>query len=261
MGSYDKERYEYCKLNGICTACKKRPASLGRLKCEECTKRRSERDKKEYERCKANGICTTCRSKPVIPGKLRCGDCTERERKERREGYKFYKSIGICPSCRKYSAVPGRVYCEVCTEQQRYEEEKRYSKPIKRNRRKESNKKRYDRYKAEGKCIYCGKPKEGNFTGCPKCIKKRKIQRAIRNEKKEGIERSELPNYGICYTCCKNPVMEGKRLCAACYGRSMESLEIAWCSENSKKQREYFRILNDLDFAGRREPGRMGCTV
>lgn len=318
MGSYNKERYEYCKLNGICTACKKRPASLGRLKCEECARSDRECHKRKRENCKANGICTicmkrpafpggteceecvewhrrrnedcrangiciNCRKRPVFPGRAECEECIERyirrgedckakgictrckkrpaspsraeceecieyEKKKRKERYKFYKSLGICTVCRKFTAVPGKTYCEVCRADSLEREEKRYSNEEKRKQILAKDRERYYQRKAKGECPGCGKPTEGGFTFCPGCRKKQRIRDKIRREEREGLARSELPDYGICFRCCKNPVMEGKRLCAACYGTTVRTLEIARNSGNAKKQMEYFK---SLDYSGR----------
>ena len=261
MGSYNKERYEYCKLNGICTACRERPAFSGKLKCEECAERDREKSRRRREYCKANGICTRCGKEPASSGNLLCEECSERVKKQRKEDYQHYKSLGICTECHNYSAVTGKTVCEFCAEKQISRYEKIYSDVEKRKQMLAKDMEIYYRHKAKGECPGCGKPTEGGFTFCLGCRKKQRIRDKIRREEKGGLARSELPNYGICFRCCKNPVMEGKRLCAACYGTTVRTLEIARNSENAKKQREYFKSMNYLDFTERRESGRMSYTV
>lgn len=331
MGRYSREMYEYCKLNGICVTCKKKPASPGRVRCEECIKRDRECHKRKRESCKASGICihcmkrqvspgrteceecierdrrrhddcrengicirckkrpalpgraeceeciewyrrkrddykakgicTRCKKRPASPGREECEECIERERKKGRERYKFYKSLGICTVCRKFTAIPGKAYCEVCRAKSLERAEKIYSNEEKRKQMLARGRERYNQRKAEGLCIDCGNPTAGGFVCCPECRKIQARRRARKQMEKDGLARSELPDYGICFRCCKNPVMEGKRLCAACYGTTVRTLEIARNSENAKKQREYFRTLDYLTFHGRKETGRMGYTV
>ena len=73
------------------------------------------------------------------------------------------------------------------------------------------------RLKREGLCRGCRKRKvaEGK-TYCPVCLaKKRERGRIYRREKDNAIDRSERPNYGLCYTCGE-PLDRKGRICARC---------------------------------------------
>lgn len=73
----DKQRYEECKKNGICTTCKKRKATRG-LKCTECYARiRNKQLSKTVKRSErtSNNMCYICGKKPCMDGKGVCSDC------------------------------------------------------------------------------------------------------------------------------------------------------------------------------------------
>lgn len=148
-----------------------------------------------------------------------------------KDGYQFIKSLGLCVRCRKSTAMPGKTYCEVCAaeqaEQRLRKKEAMTSEEI--QIKKQKDKIYRDRIRAErrsmGLCIYCGKQKARDHTLCIECnLKHRRSAQKSRErqryqngtEWKNGISRHEYPQYGICYKCCKNPVIEGKKLCADC---------------------------------------------
>lgn len=80
----DRERREECRKQGICTQCKKRPARIGRVMCEECTERVTQSNRKrvffEREARKYNEQCYFCGA-PRKDGYRVCASCYERCRK------------------------------------------------------------------------------------------------------------------------------------------------------------------------------------
>lgn len=137
-----------------------------------------------------------------------------------KEFYHWYKDNNICVRCRHARAEPNRVMCWKCIEK-----EKEYDRN-KREKNKEECKKRdnkkYKRLKEQGICTYCKHEKaEKGKTKCKKCLA---IIRNRRNSKKNGIDRSERVSYGLCYTCGKNKLMEGKRVCEICYQKRIDSI-------------------------------------
>lgn len=172
------------------------------------------------------------------------------------ETKKYYRSHGICVDCGRHDAAPGKITCEVCAAKRTERENKRYhdmsaerkSEYLKKHA--ESCKNRYYQRKKEGLCVRCGSLQAKDSTRlCISC-------RAKEKGRKKGILRRELPSYGICYLCCKEPILEGKGLCAKCYEKSLRSMEIARRSDNGEKAREYFRNLEHLDFMERTKKGR-----
>lgn len=132
------------------------------------------------------------------------------------ENYAFYKSQGICTCCRKAKAIPGRTRCLDCRMEQRIYESKR--------KKKSDSKKDMERYneaKANGICVRCKKRKAEHGLKCNRCYT------AVLRKKKSiriGVPRSELPNYGICYSCCKNEILPGRKVCGACYEKRLASV-------------------------------------
>lgn len=161
--------------------------------------------------------------------------------------YQFYKSHGICVQCGNYKAAPGRVRCEVCLAQNTESSARRHrEKPVS---TKEYSKNLREKRKANGQCIWCGKPLSKNSKCfCPDC----RIKNQRKNEKrKSGIDRTERPIYGLCYRCGKAPIIEGKKLCKDCYNSSLKSLEIGAKSEATIQRREYIHKQNNLIFQKR----------
>lgn len=168
------------------------------------------------------------------------------------ETKKYYKEHGICTDCGQYDAAPGKLTCEVCAAKRAERELIRYQnmsageKEIYMKKHNRASKERYHRRKKLGQCVKCGKPQAKDSSRlCIFCREKE------RRRKRQEIQRYELPSFGICYLCCKKPVVEGKKLCADCYGKTLISLKKARDSENAEKGREYFRGLEYADFIKR----------
>lgn len=145
----------------------------------------------------------------------------EQEKKNR----EYLKRTTRCISCSKRDAytIAGRSYCFDCA--------KKYLKInaiYRESHREDINKKnrtiRKER-KESGLCVDCGKelPKNSSFTRCDICKAKRRSQKK-KYDLKKGVNYPRGGN-GICWTCNKEPAMEGKKLCETCYQRQLKILE------------------------------------
>lgn len=149
------------------------------------------------------------------------------KKEESRETYLYYKKNRVCVQCGCYSAAPNRVRCEVCliknSESQKNikKRENEQEKEERKRKHREYLKKLRDERKKNGLCIMCGKPQcNSSIVYCIDC----KIKNQRRNEKrKNGIDRSDRKNYGLCYRC-GNTCIKGKSLCENCYNVSIQNL-------------------------------------
>ena len=128
--------------------------------------------------------------------------CLERGR-ERRE---WYKAHGICIQCGHEEAVPGRLMCGECLYERNAhwwtvhttEENTIYRREL------------YARYRAEGKCVECGRPAVEGRCMCQSC--REKHNRAGRRWRREHRV-SKDP--GLCKVReCQEPKTEGRCWCA-----------------------------------------------
>lgn len=244
--------YSYYRDHGVCVTCRRNPAVPGKTECEVCAERRNEKERRKYKAYKDDGLCVRCHKNPAMQGKTECEACAEDRKKKETEDYYFYKSIGICIRCHKYMAAHGNTRCEMCAAKEAEISKKKFDS-LSREEKKECNKKRWETRKKKedarrsmGICVKCGRPLAR--TSSRLCLEhlleeRRKCERhrqANRGNRLAHMERKELPSYGICYKCCKNPVMEGKKVCETCYESNLRALEIAHsCTE-------YWKGLNRL---------------
>lgn len=192
--------------------------------------------KKTYDTRKSQGICVRCGKIKAVSGKVMCSECAEKSRIETREKRGFMRNMGICPRCCKNKLFGSEKECPECAammyERNRENSERRnayfadyYRKDI-------------ARLKNDGLCRGCRKRKvaEGK-TYCPVCLaKKRERGRIYRREKDNAIDRSERPNYGLCYTCGE-PIDREGRICARCAEIMKNNLpkhrdNLMWRNEN-----------------------------
>ena len=79
----------------------------------------------------------------------------------------------------------------------------------------------YKKCKENAICPRCGKPSDSGKVYCKTC---RAAMKGKREHDKKTISRSERPNYGICYICGKEQVMENKKVCPKCYKQRILSI-------------------------------------
>lgn len=143
------------------------------------------------------------------------------------ETYQFYKSIGICTHCRKNNAEPGKTLCLDCLIENRTYKKKH--DPV---RQRAIDKDKRQRRKERGLCVNCGCRPQYHGLLCSHCYST--VLRRKEREKSD-LSRSELPKYGICYCCCKNPVMDGKKVCKSCYETRLNSIhKICYLTKEEK---------------------------
>lgn len=249
---YARTTYYRRKEAGICTDCGKRKAKEGHTTCEVCTQKRVERnrlargttlcDKNTYKL--THGLCVRCGKNPQLEGKKLCKECydksvanlpnnrsekkaIDREKKNQRERetYKFYQQMGVCPRCRKNKLYGNEKRCPECRAKEAERSAKRKRSPEDISR---WNKNYRQRLKDKGICLDCCKRKaEDGHTLCRICMDKRAEYQRIRRGTPLCGERNYRALHGICYVCGKNPCMDGKKVCTACYGVSMANLNRA----------------------------------
>lgn len=148
------------------------------------------------------------------------------------ETYQFYKSIGICTHCRKNKAQTGKTLCLDCLVQNRT-----YKKKYDRDKQRMTDKNKRKWRKEQGLCVNCGRLPQYHGLLCSHCygtVLRRK------EREKNNLTRSELPKYGICYCCCKNPVIEGKKVCKSCYETRLNSIhKICYMTKEEKNASDF----------------------
>ena len=146
----------------------------------------------------------------------------------------YWKHLGRCTECHRVDAftMNGRSLCGVCADKARLKKANEYAfdkqKILSRNRD------AYQRRKANGLCVKCGKPiEEGNYrVRCLKCTAKLSY-----SEKIKASEKAARGDNGICYMCNRNPVLPDKRCCAECYPKLQINMLKAQ-SESTNKRKE-----------------------
>ena len=100
--SQDLSKYYKLKEQGICTYCKKNPATPGKTKCEKClAKIRNRRNNRNIDIPRSErvsfGLCYICGKKQIVPGHSVCADCYQIRLNSmnkcissRKEGYNNY---------------------------------------------------------------------------------------------------------------------------------------------------------------------------
>lgn len=199
---------------GLCTACGRRPAVLGRLTCESCAARRREReaatiarDPEFLDRCnarkaalreqrKAAGLCTHCGS-PTDGRHVLCDACRARSAESRRNKI---ASGGVCARC--LAPLPqgweGHT-CQKCRDAARSDAERR---------------------KAVGMCVRCGREMAvPGIIHCPACREHVRRKAAARGNDRQNARmrhlRAERRAAGLCTKCGGTPA-PGKVMCEKC---------------------------------------------
>lgn len=173
----------------------------------------------------------------------------EERNKYARDTYALLKRLHLCIQCKAQDAytLAGRARCYECTEKNNINA---------RNSRKNKNKSETDnyrndlrqRYRDEHKCIFCGKKllTADKHTTCYRCRRKANNRKRISREINGTISRDILRDNGICWNCCKNPVLEGKKVCEKCYEKNLATL-------NSIKRHNDLHIWRSQETARRAE--------
>ena len=204
---------------------------------ESCKKMNN--SQKKYIERRFAGLCISCGQADdrTRAGHSRCQSCYDkytynrkelpRERRdednaEKREWWAMRKKAHVCAQCGRQDArtITGKCYCLQCAKKKAESAKKSRAS----GRERELGQERRDRWREQGLCSCCGKPKnDDNYRMCIDCrvrAKYRKLKRKIaRGWKPRGTN-------GTCYQCNRAPAMEGKRLCAACYAKKLKMPQI-----------------------------------
>lgn len=118
------------------------------------------------------GLCPQC-SQPLDRDGWYCLECLEKNRSRRKSEVKFYVEHGLCRVCGKNKSQPNSTYCEDCSARQYIYNKKRYkdNPDYCRQKKRESDKRRYEECKANGVCTKCRKRKaEKGKVKCRICL-------------------------------------------------------------------------------------------
>lgn len=185
---------------------------------------------------KANGLCVTC-GKPLDRKGNNCTTCVKKNSDASRRLREWYISHGICPKCKDAPLMGNERLCPEC----RANESERLSRY---NRSKpEYRKRHYEKYKALGLCVKCGRKVLSGYATCPICSN---AQRDHNNFSRDNFlvgERTYKALHGICYRCGKNPCVDGKKLCADCYDASLRNLQKARAVQRDVRSHNGTRVL------------------
>lgn len=170
--------------------------------------------------------------------------------------YQFYKARGICPACKKKKPEPGRAICADCAEYQRkYVANLSPERAMERRAKKrENSKQRYNRRKAAGLCVDCGKPV---YNGGVRCY-----EHYLRNRRlgRERSERKKLENPAGSCKNCDAPALPGKKLCQYHYDLYCGYMAKARAAEKKNrdegKQTHPWDGDNKILFGGRGNDGQ-----
>ena len=126
---------------GFCTACRKRKAVSGKVRCSECIEKgkkqkriygaehkehistyAKEYSKRTYEERKADGVCVRCGKREPEAGKWSCTECLRKQAQYRKDS--FLRNGGMprwlaadllyCTVCKRNTAIEGKKVCDSC---------------------------------------------------------------------------------------------------------------------------------------------------
>lgn len=226
-------------MEGKCTTCGGEKEDPTFASCEKCRSRGNNSKRLLREKRLREGICIACGKEKAADGKQKCITCADRDREKKRSEREFYKENRICPKCGKNMLWGNEKRCVNCSEKDaEYRNRlqgKRYNAQYAREYR--------ERCRELGICVTCGRRpvKRQGATQCGICAAKK--NRRERERRGHFMDRSEYPSYGICYLCCKRPILNGKRLCKECTERVSQNLANAQRGDDS-----YWRRDNTLLF-------------
>lgn len=129
-----------------------------------------------------------------------------------KEWYRMLKARHLCVTCKKQDAytLGGRANCYECAEKKRLSEQRRRQDPELLRKKSEQEHERRQQLLAQGICTSCARRKvRPGTTKCETCHAR---QRA-RHVPKPYDEQ-------MCWTCRKQPHIEGHKMCQRCYDRA-----------------------------------------
>lgn len=110
-------------------------------------------------------------------------EALEHARQYHKDRYEWYKEHGICTRCLTRWCAPGKIYCEQCIRDVRIIADKHDPGRV---QRRQYNRDRRARLKAEGLCIECGKRKPpSGHVRCNVCAEKHNEADQVRQIRKK----------------------------------------------------------------------------
>ena len=155
-----------------------------RVRTPEQIKKHNEASLAWRHRMVALGLCTQCGKEKAVEGHRLCEACREKSKKKLREQTNRARIMGKCVRCRKNWALPHMRICLPCkmwAAQWQEDHAEMYTYAA----RKDYLKKKRDRYRAEGRCIMCGRPTDGSHTRCDMCRERQSAADKRRRERKK----------------------------------------------------------------------------
>ena len=190
-----------------------------------------------YENRKLNGLCVKCGKTKAVQGKVMCAECAEKQKIYQRETRAYFKNIGLCPRCGKNKLFGDEKECPECCAMMY--ELNRKSKERRNVTAMDYYRKDIQQLKEKGLCRSCRVRKVAvGHTYCSNCLIKHREQgrKYRRKNDKIGLERTERPNYGFCYTCGNTLDRDG-RVCQKCADNMTKNLpnqrdNLLWRNDN-----------------------------
>lgn len=205
--------------------------------------------KEKYQFCKENGICVSCHKRNATHG-VRCEECYNKHKiyaqNYDKETYNWRKEKGYCVKCGKEKAVNGTLYCLVCLMDKRG----KYKPLVgeKKIEKQQKNLSRYYQNKENGVCVQCGKRPSNNSVFCDICKSRKRYKEELKR-RRNGVLPKDTGGNGIYCAICLKPVeTQGKKLCNRCYENSINSIKIAQQYspvDNYFRKLHYARSNND----------------
>ena len=148
------------------------------------------------------------------------------------ERTKLYKKLKLCVYCGNKDAytLGGRSACFDCAEKYaKQKHDKHYANKETIEKRKADRKALRERHIQNHECTVCGKklPTAYKYKTCKSC----RAYNRIRQRTTDTFSRGE---FGICWTCNKQPSIQGKKLCQECYDRQLNILSKIPINKNHK---------------------------
>lgn len=157
-------------------------------------------------------------------------------KEERHADYLWYKSRGICTQCRCRDAMAERTRCPECSFKQSEQNRMKNATPDAKKKHRINENARYQRRKAEGRCINCGKLTDGKVR-CNECNRHSYILQKASRQRKGHTTREQRLAMSLCVKCGKRSKMADRTICQECYDVLYNQLvNIVWPADKAYKE-------------------------
>ncbi len=195
-----------------------------RVRTPEQMEKHRETNRQRRQRLIEQGLCTECGREKAVEGHRLCEACRDKSRKQIQGYVKRARIVGKCVRCRTNWALPHMRICLPCKIRSQEWQEK-HADAYTYQARKEYLKQKRERYKAEGKCISCGRPTDGLHTRCDMCLTRQQISNKNKRERCKAEKK--------CIACGK-PTDGVHTRCPDCMERHRKSVKM-WKYRNRER--------------------------